>query len=325
VSRGGNNGNVAAPSDRTARAVAAQVRAMGCPSYEIGILNAAQGQMRLRTWTVDVLEHRKTILWLRLMNAQGRDIYVRPLGSVGLVLADDLDAAAIVRLKHEGLAPAVVVETSPGNFQAWLRVSQQPIAPEQATMVGRILVERYGGDPNSADWRHFGRLAGFTNRKPKHRRGGGMQPFVVVREAAGVAAERGAQLLEEAAQRLTTQRTQPAEHAPLPRSPAPGGPRTPGEVYAHYAAQILPRFPHPDYSKLDWMVCRDMASNDLGVDAGYLEQALREGSPYLAEQRKRGHVDDYVALTASNVMKDADVIAARARLASGDGMFQLGS
>ncbi len=81
-------------------------------------------------------------------------------------------------------------------------MAQEPIAPEQATMVARILVERYGGNPASADWRHFGRLAGFTNRKPKHWQATGMQPFVLVREAAGVATERGAQLLEEAAARL---------------------------------------------------------------------------------------------------------------------------
>jgi len=54
-----------------------------------------------------------------------------------------------------------------------------------------------------------------------------------------------------------------------------------------------------------------------------LQQALREGSPHLAE-RKAGHVEKYVALTASKVMQDAHVLDARGRLASGDGTFQLG-
>lgn len=39
-----NNGTVA---DRTARAVATQVGAMACTSYEIGVLDAAPGQMLL--------------------------------------------------------------------------------------------------------------------------------------------------------------------------------------------------------------------------------------------------------------------------------------
>jgi len=33
----------------------------------------------------------------------------------------------------------------------------------------RDLAERYGGDPRAAAWRHYGRLAGFTNRKPDSR------------------------------------------------------------------------------------------------------------------------------------------------------------
>ena len=37
-----------------------------------------------------------------------------------LSLIDDFSAEAIARTKAEGFEPAVVVETSPHNFQAWL-------------------------------------------------------------------------------------------------------------------------------------------------------------------------------------------------------------
>jgi hypothetical protein len=305
--------------DRTARAVATQVRAMGCTSYEIGILKA--GQMLLRTWTVAELEHG--LPWLKRVNAQGHDIYIRPAGSVGLILLDDVDPAAIIRLKQDGLAPAVVVETSPGNDQAWLRVAPQPIAPALATMVARILAERYGGDPASADWRHFGRLAGFTNRKPKHRQESGMQPYVLVREAAGVTAERGALLLEEAAARLAAMEEAQPVTGPLPSEIAGADAlRSPGAAYARSAERIMGRWPKVDLSRLDWMVCRDLAAASLGVDEAYLHQALREGSPHLAE-RKAGHVDDYIGRTASKVMRDARVVAARERLAAGDGILHL--
>ena len=315
------NETVAAQRDRTARAVAMQMRAMGCASYEVGVLDAPQGQMLLRAWTVADLERGTP--WLKRMNAQGHDIYVRPEGSVGLILMDDLDQATVIRLNHDGLAPAVVVETSPGNYQAWLRVSPQPIAPEQATMVARILAERYGGDPASADWRHFGRLAGFTNRKPKHRHGG-MQPFVLIREAAGVAAERGAKILDEAAARLeAAAAAQKAARRQPSVATAPGVLQTPAAAYARSAERITARYPSTDISRLDWMVCRDLASGSLAVDGQYLEQALREGSPRLAE-RKAGHVDDYVARTAAKVMRDAKVIDARERLASGNAALQMG-
>jgi hypothetical protein len=39
-------------------------------------------------------------------------------------------------------------------------------------------VDRFRGDPGAADWRHFGRLAGFTNRKPAYAGRDGLFPFV---------------------------------------------------------------------------------------------------------------------------------------------------
>lgn len=159
-----------AVTDRTMRAVVAQMRAMGCDRHEIGLRHAVRGAMFLREWTSAEIKH--AVPWMKRMNWQDNDIYVRPLGSVGLVLVDDLTEAKVTQLARDGLAPAVVVETSPSNFQTWVRVSEVPIAEEVATAAARILAERYGGDSNSADWRHFGRLAGFTNRKKHHEREG---------------------------------------------------------------------------------------------------------------------------------------------------------
>src|SRR5207247_783114 len=81
VSSGSSNGTVAAPSDRTTRAVATQVRAMACTSYEIGARNPVQGHMLLRTWTGAELEHG--VSWLRRVNAHAHDTYIPPDGSGG--------------------------------------------------------------------------------------------------------------------------------------------------------------------------------------------------------------------------------------------------
>ena len=93
-------------SDRTTRAVAAQLRAMGCETYEIGVRDAVSGKMMQRTWSAAEVE--QGVPWLKHENAQGNDIYIRPAGSVGLVLLDDLDGPAIALLTGDGLAPAVV-------------------------------------------------------------------------------------------------------------------------------------------------------------------------------------------------------------------------
>jgi RepB DNA-primase from phage plasmid len=60
------------------------------------------------------------------------------------------------------------------------------------------LALRCGGDPGSADWRHFGRLAGFTNPKPNRRLESGLQPFARLVEASGKVYIRTAAFLAEA-------------------------------------------------------------------------------------------------------------------------------
>jgi DNA primase RepB-like protein len=50
--------------------------------------------------------------------------------------------------------------------------------------VGGILGE-LNVDHSSADWRHFGRLAGFTNPKPEQKLPSGLRPFARLRSATG--------------------------------------------------------------------------------------------------------------------------------------------
>ena len=168
--------------NRTLIAVEQQIAAMGCEVYEIGLFkphtpdsNPREPEMLPRTWDRATLI--KSVPWLRYQNSQGRNIYIRPKGEHHLSMVDDLAADAIKRMKAEGYAPALVVETSPGNFQAWLNHGQ--ILPQRlSTLAARALAEKFGGDKGAADWRHFGRLAGFTNRKDKYRSPNGSFPFV---------------------------------------------------------------------------------------------------------------------------------------------------
>src|SRR5262249_1084853 len=99
-------------------------------------------------------------------------------------LIDDLDAPAILELKHWGFSPTVVIETSVGNFQAWLKHGRV-LSRTLSTQAAKELARRFGGDPSSADWRHFGRLPGFTNQKPQRRLANGLAPFVRLHEWSG--------------------------------------------------------------------------------------------------------------------------------------------
>ncbi|MFZ0336649.1 MAG: DNA-primase RepB domain-containing protein [Terracidiphilus sp.] len=136
----------------------------------------------------------------------GRNIYVRPQGEHNLSLVDDLTLANVTAMKKAGFGPAVVVETSPGNYQAWLKHPEQ-LGKDLSTAAARALAEKFGGDRGAADWRHFGRLSGFTNRKPGHLDPAtGWYPFVRLIEAGGQVYPQGEQFLALVRQTLERQR-----------------------------------------------------------------------------------------------------------------------
>jgi hypothetical protein len=171
-----------------------QVDAMHVHAFEVGVFDAAAEQMIPRTWTKEALV--KSVAWLRFENLQGRNIYVRPSGTHSLSLVDDLKAEAVEKMRGVGFAPALVVETSPDNFQVWLQHGQV-LSKDLSTAAAKTLARRFGGDQGSADWRHFGRLAGFTNRKEKHRQADGYFPYVRLLEATGTQYPEAARFLRE--------------------------------------------------------------------------------------------------------------------------------
>lgn len=173
-----------------------QVRAMGGDVFEVGLFkpsaNGKEAAMLPRTWDVETL--LRSIPWLKHQNRDGRNIYIRPRGEHNLSLVDDLSVDSVRQMKTAGFAPALVVQTSPGNFQVWLK-HPAPLTKELSTAVARELADNFGGDRGAADWRHFGRLAGFTNRKEKYKSANGLYPFVLLTEHTGATYERGDQFV----------------------------------------------------------------------------------------------------------------------------------
>lgn len=182
----------------TLDAITRQADAMAVDVFEIGLYKPAvdgranEPEMLPRTWDKATL--LKSVGWLKYQNSQGRNIYIRPKGEHALSLVDDLNAAAIQRMKCEGFQPAIIVETSPGNFQAWLNHGCV-LARAESTAVARALAERFGGDRSAADWRHFGTLSGLTNRKPRYN-SNGLYPFVLLVDDNGQPYPRSQSFLE---------------------------------------------------------------------------------------------------------------------------------
>jgi hypothetical protein len=133
--------------DLTLDAVTRQADAMGVEIFEVGLYKpvlesgSKEPEMLPRTWDKGTL--LRSTGWLKFQNSQGRNIYIRPKGEHAL------------RLNHGRV-----------------------LSKAQSTAAARALAEKFGGDKGAADWRHFGRLAGLTNRKPKYQASNGQYPFV---------------------------------------------------------------------------------------------------------------------------------------------------
>jgi hypothetical protein len=191
----------------TEREVRHQLAAMGSDRFDLGALSANNRMTLSENCGAALIP--SAIKWLRHENAQGTHIFIRPHGPHSLSLIDDLSAETIATMKCEGFAPALLVETSARNFQVWLKHGRI-LDRETSTCVAKELANRYGGDPSSADWRHFGRLAGFTNQKLKRRLPNGLPPFVKLRECSGDIYRAAPDFLEEIAE-LVQQLKQRAE------------------------------------------------------------------------------------------------------------------
>ena len=179
----------------TLQAIRRQLAAMPHELYLIRLIHHGTGRPfpGERLWTADQLTNLATIRFLRVRNREGCDVYIQPYAgdrNAGYILVD-LDRAqptVVATMRANGHEPCVVLQTSPGHLQAWVHVSPTPLEPVLATAIGRQLARLYGGDRASTDWRHLGRLAGFTNQKPQRRTPSGYAPWVkIVHTAAGLA------------------------------------------------------------------------------------------------------------------------------------------
>jgi hypothetical protein len=313
----GREGSSRAPEarrDRSLEAIQKQINALGVECFEVGIRDAKTGQMMNREWNRAELE--KAVPWLKRMNAKGNDVYIRPAGEHGLVLVDDLKPQALERMKADGFTPAAIIETSPGNYQAWVKLSEAPLSADVRREAAKALATRYGGDPNSADSRHYGRLAGFTNQKPQHARDG-RQPYVLAHDCPGKAAKSAVALISEVVQGLDRAEAQKERQSRLEalegyKSPGYGWMSDPGHEYQRQAQRLLKRYgPQADFSRLDWMIATDMAkSGRFSVDG--IAEAIAKYSPNV-ESRKAGHVEDYARRTAEKAWNAPEVAAERER------------
>jgi hypothetical protein len=283
-------------TSKTAAAVQQQVAAMGSEVFEVGLYdpNAGAGEsvMIPRVWDAGTIV--KSVPWLRLQNREGRNIYIRPKGEHDLNMVDDLTKEAVSAMKQAGISPAVVIETSPDNYQAWVKHPER-LSKEVSTAAARRLAEKFGGDRGAADWRHFGRLAGFTNRKEKYRdTATGLYPFVRLIEAGGEVYPEGARFLAGVKSDLEQRR---AEQERLRERAAAAAPVRPEHLKTVDVFRTDARY-GGDGTRIDLAYAVYALSHGATTDA--VEAAIR--SRDLTHKGNERRQNDYVARTIKKAL-----------------------
>ncbi len=172
------------------RQVGSFVEALGCATFDLGeVFPPRAGEARgFGRWSeaLDRGQIMKALPHCAAANARGGAIFIRineQAGHPGIILLDDLTAGAVQRLHKEGFTPSAVIETSPGNFQAWIRLVPEDEKIGRATVKAAIeyLVGRFGADPRAVSPVQPGRVPGFLNRKNRHLSADGTYPWVRLR------------------------------------------------------------------------------------------------------------------------------------------------
>ena len=301
----------------TLQAMRRQVAAMPCDYYRIRLIHGSRRKPFPgdRVWSAVQLTRGAMVAFLRLRNRQGYDVFFHPFAgdrNAGYILVDldGVDDQIIETMRANGHEPCVVLRTSPGHLQAWIRVSRSPLEPAVATSVARHLAQLYRADRASADWRHCGRLAGFTNQKPTRRQPSGYAPWVRLLYAHPQLATQAAALLHTAPQPCLAAATSIRPSAAPPASR--GGSFTSAVASAIYSRwlhrlQIPQRFSPPDWSIADlWIAERLLRCR---IPAEQIQEVLRLGSPGFP----RAHSDpqDYLRRTLARAAQPSRPFPAR--------------
>lgn len=248
-----------------------QLKAIGAGKWDVRIVdNAGSGKPAQKmVCTTSQLLSTSILMMLRGRNAGGQDIYIRPLpdpGAGSIVLLDDLDREKLNTLA-EHVKPALTVETSPGNYQAWVRVGTD-LTPGEHTALAKRMAERFGADRGCADWAHVGRLAGFANRKPKHAQADGKHHFCrvdsVCNDQSQTILEKAPELIDLA--RRTAQEQTPVQARTQATVPTQVGPKLLADYRKFYAAAMDEK--NGDKSRGDYSAAIKLAA------AGYKKEEM---------------------------------------------------
>jgi hypothetical protein len=144
-----------------ATVIGRQLAALGCPRFDLAVLDAATGRQRHRRPCLTVDEVLAAVPWLERENGAGGEILFRPAAPAGLTLFEGAAARRVEAAIAAGCEPAVIVATPDGGREVWLR-GGAPLPPAEQRHVDGALARLFRPS-KPADESDFGHLAGFDS------------------------------------------------------------------------------------------------------------------------------------------------------------------
>lgn len=243
----------------------------------------------------ELAEHLPEMLRLQ---QRSENIYYTPLSEDRHhILIDDMTRESLEKLYVDGFRPAVVLESSPGNYQCVLTIPklQSPHNRDVGNRITERLNKQYG-DPKLSGCIHPHRAPGFGNLKPKHRREDGSFPKVKLLQAekreCAKAQELARQIEREyAVAEVQRRQTQPL---PVPAHAHPGD--STAAYYAHYE-NIRQHLALEDFSRVDAMIALRLRATGHSQQA--VAEAVRQCAPTIREKNEGRDWQRYAERTAA--------------------------
>ncbi len=230
---------------------------------------------------------------LRLQNRR-ENIYYTPLSATRHhILIDDMSRESMEKLYEDGFRPAVVLESSPDNFQCVLTIPKLQSVHDRD--VGNRLTEhlnRQYGDTKLSGCIHTHRAPGFGNFKPQHQREDGGFPRVKLLAAEKRECTKALELSRQIALEYTNaaeakrQQTHPRPQAT--QSSHPGA--TVAAYYAHFE-NVKRHLNMEDMSRVDSMIALRLRATGHSPQA--VTDAIIQCAPTIRQGRAKNEGRDW--------------------------------
>ncbi|MDR2457998.1 MAG: RepB family DNA primase [Clostridiales Family XIII bacterium] len=288
-------------TDKTIESITNQINSMGARYYDIGVYFRPLNNMIIK-YKLELKDIIKNVPWLKYKNMIGNDIFIKPDPSEerALVLIDDINMPNILSMKKRGVSPACVIETSPNNYQVWVSLGNEPLHGQYIKCIASLFAKEFIGDPACGASSHFGRLAGFTNKKKQYLLNN-KSPFVLCLEYTGIHAEKSFEIRLWAERQIVKQSKKPNfklftnSNLKLILDTE----RTFLKYFDSWIQNTLRYHKEVDFSRGDFAVACRM------IKEGYLREdiiiSMIKNSPNI-HLRKNKHIQDYATRTVDSAI-----------------------